>query len=342
MIGLETDLLDGLRFACRPDCGLCCYASPAVTGPERTALLQLTGEADWHGPAAAIPARPNGGACQYLRSCRCSVHAARPFPCAEFPIAVHLGPRAQATAVLSCPGLDPAALRAPAAGRAPLPSAGLDSELAAVGRALEDLDPRSRARAERDWARALREVGASDPLARQERATVLGDSGPLFLGDPVEPWLPTELDGLDHLPLFFDARYGRVALASSGPRVELLALRESGGVERRLASFDPPQQWPDLEPPAEALLQGYRAYLLARDGFVGSAVSRALEDGPTSLVEVLREDLAEVLGTVMVRAVWRERLDGRAGSTLSATAVAAGIAATDADYLDRPTAGAWL
>ncbi|MCI4354163.1 MAG: YkgJ family cysteine cluster protein, partial [Thermoplasmata archaeon] len=140
---LDTDLVAGFAFACRPDCGLCCYAAPSLREGELGALLAIlpsfTTDRDHPGQ---IPSRADGGACSMLVRNRCSVHAARPGPCAEFPLSSHLSDRIQVSVVLSCPGLRLDALRGPAVprdGAAPRIDTSLSSELEAVRRAVARL-----------------------------------------------------------------------------------------------------------------------------------------------------------------------------------------------------------
>ncbi|HTT15724.1 MAG TPA: YkgJ family cysteine cluster protein, partial [Thermoplasmata archaeon] len=105
---LDVALVQGFSFACRPDCGLCCFASPRISPGEQHALRVVAPQATFvgRGRDRYLSARPDGGACQFLANLRCGVHAQRPAPCREFPITVHLGERLQASVVLSCPGLD--------------------------------------------------------------------------------------------------------------------------------------------------------------------------------------------------------------------------------------------
>lgn len=339
---LDTSLLDGFRFACRPTCGLCCFASPHVPLEERAALLAAVPDALGAASGDHVPARAGGGACRLLSLSRCTAHAARPAPCREFPVSVHLGPRAQATLVLSCPGLDLTALAPARPDRSPAGPVGLETELAAARATLDRLDPRAERRARRGWREALDALGVEDPLALAERreaaatplnvsATALRDEG-----------LPDEADGLENLPLFHDDRFGTVAIAGSGAEVDLLVLRESGGVDRRLATYPRLERRPALDPSASEILEGYRAHLLARDGVVGAAALRALEAGPPGLSAALGLEVDAVLGATLARAAWRQQLEGRSGGSLEAAAVLAGIRATDADFLDRPTIGLWL
>ncbi len=343
-VPLDTRLLAGFRFACRPDCGLCCYTAPALREGDLAPLLAIAPSFRPEGRSPGfVPSHANGGACTFLATNRCSVHAARPGPCAEFPLSAHAGPRVQLTLVLSCPGVDLDPLADPersARGGPPDPSLG--SELAAVRRAVRSLDPADRNRAERSWARALRGLGldtASIETARSRLRTDLPMPRP---DDLAAVPVPEESEGLDRLPLFFDARYGRVALAGGDEGVELLALREGGGIERRLASFAYPDHLPRIGAEGDRLLRGYLAYVLERDGFVGAALDRTEARGEDGLIDRCREDLRELGAAVVSRAVYRTWLDGGSAEGLDADAIASGIRATDADYLDRATVGRWV
>ena len=339
---LDRSLLQGFSFACRPDCGLCCYASPVVTATEKARLIQLEPSLDWTEPRRAIPSRAGGGGCQYLRSNRCRVHEARPFPCAEFPIAVHLGPRAQATLVLSCPGLSampPSSGGTKREGRAPV---GLEAELRAVEQELGRLPVAEWRRAEGTWRRAARTVDASDPLLRTSRAAARRSNPGISAEAARDPTIPTEADGLDRLPMFFDERFGRVAIAASGEQVDLLVLRENGGIDRRLATFPRAVQPPSLTADAARRLAAYRDHLLERDAFVGAALRASEGEGTEAFTDQLASDLDTALGATVARGRLRSLLSGRTGGPLSERELVEGIAATDADYLDRPTVGRWL
>ncbi|HEV2231654.1 MAG TPA: YkgJ family cysteine cluster protein, partial [Thermoplasmata archaeon] len=135
-IELDVALLNGFTFDCRPDCGLCCFAGPAVTAAEAPRLIQLAdASAILEGPGGLghLREQGNGGGCLFLEEHRCRAHPVRPFPCRSFPISVHLGVRAQATLVLSCPGLAAPGLdRWARSGPGSQDPVGLAAELAAV------------------------------------------------------------------------------------------------------------------------------------------------------------------------------------------------------------------
>ncbi len=344
--GVDERLLLGFRFACRPDCGLCCYASPAVAPEERGALLQLkppplldAAEA----PFATIRQRGDGGACGLLRGARCRGHSVRPFPCRIFPVHAYLGERIQLSLVLSCPGLElDAWLRDPGS-RAP--PEGLESERRAVA---DDLaSPRSQgtiARARRDRAdlleRARRRTGFS-PLEDLRRRFL--ERPPLPGSRAAEPDGPAESDGLDGLPLYFDERRGVVALASVPGGTELLALRESGGVADRLGTYPDPTEVPPLEGAGRDSLARYLRYVVERDAVLDALLLEwVAHRPPLSLEEFLAEEVRHVGTLVLRRATVRARADGEPGGPLGAREVARGIRATDAEVLDRIVPGRLL
>lgn len=340
MRALDLSTLDGCAFACRPACGLCCFASPAIAAEEARRLVQILPSAERFLRSGHVLARGDGGACRLLDGARCRGHKARPFACVAYPLTVHLGERAQATAVLTCPGFswrydagERAAAEAPE---------GLDLELAAVRDALAELDEAQVARARRAWRRALAALGTLEPLATHERAEARQSLEDLGTVRPADDGLPSESDGLETLPLFHDAEFGVVALSGDGDRVDLLQLREGGGVAQRLATLALPESRPTLDDGGRRVLTGYRDLLLARDATVGAAALRAIDAGETTLVGALVEDVRATLGTALARAIARAQLHGLSGVTLDAAATLEGVRATDADALDRPTVGRWL
>ena len=345
-IALDLSLLEGFGFECRPDCGLCCFATPAVTPPERPALLQIQPSLQFeNGPAGIgfLPSRPNGGACVLLRDRRCTAHAARPFPCRTFPLSVHLGASAQATLVLSCPGLDLAsALRRTGAHRS-LPT-GLDAEIAAAREELAALPARTLEQARRGWDRALRGTGWVEPTtALAEVRESLARRLPTASDEDVESvGLPPSSGPLETLPMFFDAERGDVALGGLRGGAELVVLAEAGGVEEHLASYRTPARLPAASEGAQELLDAYLRFVLRRDAWVGAVLLEApgSEDEPSE--EQMARDLRLLAATVCVRGAWRQQLAGGDGGHLTADDVVAGIRATDAEWLDRPTAGRLL
>lgn len=255
---------------------------------------------------------------------------------------VHLGPRAQASVVLTCPGVGVEALASWVDGPPPAASwSGFESELAAVEHELAELSVRGKEDAERGWARACRRVGLAPTVeGLAELRAEVGDLPIEATDDSLELVdLPSEDDGLEHLPLFFDAAHGRVALSGLERGVELLAIAPEGGIARHLASYARPTRLPRLTGDGRALLRGYLRYVLDRDVFVGAALRAAMDDPEIPLLGHLAADLVDVEVAVLTRAVWRAQLSGLEAGELSAAEVAAGIRATDMDYLDRPTAG---
>jgi len=337
-----VELLRGFRFACRPDCGLCCYAAPRVEPQERARLLQIVPDAVFLGGGSDqyIAARSGGGACQFLEGHRCRVHAARPHPCREFPLTVHLGRRLQASLVLSCPGIDLAGLFRLSSPDARVDPAGLEAELSAVR---ERLGPET-ARRLSTTARRGRKVEKSlaaegrweDDLAVRQ---VLHDRVPLPKPSdfPVED-PPAASDGLDRLPLFFDRGNGPFGFARGLGGWEVVELAAAGGAEPR-GVFVPPERPPALEADAVRLLEGYLHYSLDRDAFL-AAVHVDMLDGDVGSVAEWTADALRALGAmVLTRAVVRGKLRGIERTALTAPDVEDGIRATDQDWLDRPTWG---
>ena len=333
-------LLEGFGFGCRPDCGLCCYAEPRIDPAERAHLLQIAPSARIAGTGRDrfVASNPNGGACQFLLSHRCVVHPARPHPCREFPITVHVGQRLQATIVLSCPGVSFARLRR-AGTPEPEPN-GLGAELASVR---QRLGAPTFARLEatrrrgRRIERALTEGGqwVPDEVVRAELRADLPRPG---VGDfPVED-PPEVAEGWERLPLFFDGRRAPLALAHKlgGWEVHEMA---PGGAGASLGVFPPPERPPQLDAPATDLLERYLRYVLERDGFLASVHLDALEAGEGSVREWAAVELAAVGAVVLARGAVRAKLHGEDATTLSADRVDDGIRATDMDWLDRPTWG---
>jgi Fe-S-cluster containining protein len=341
---LDVSLLGGIEFACRPDCGLCCYATPAVTTVERSALLQiepeatfLTGERD----AAYIAGRPGGGACQFLSHQRCSVHTARPFPCAVFPVIVHAGDRFQASAVLSCPGVSlswPAF--GPDGGRTRDHPRGLATEMRhAEERCRSSSGKQALATARRSGrrvARVLEQDGRWVPTAEVRQALRGRISLPQSSDFPVED-PPSLEEGEELLPLFFDARAGPLAIAGHAGGWQLVELREEGGVRAWLGVWPPPTRMPPLEEAAERLLRSYLGYWLERDALFGFVHAAMIEE-PSGDDVVARtvQELHWIGATVVARARIRASAAGRTSPTLTAPDIDHGIRATDADLLDRP------
>jgi Fe-S-cluster containining protein len=342
---IDTLLLQGFDFACRPGCGLCCYATPAASPAEQQRLLQLDPKVKFVGGSGGfrlVPARAEGGACRFLARERCTVHDARPFPCREYPLSIHIGARWQASLVLTCPGVTASDIsRWAGSGVPPGSATGIAAELEAVQREADSADAAVFQGAARRWHRALRSEGIEAAPAGLDRLrSEVADQGTFPRDNDLRGLeLPYASEGLALLPLFFDPRFGRVALGASGKGVELLQLRETGGTQEVLAQFPPPARLPRLAPEARTALEGYLAYVLRRDAFVGSV----LEDGGDApLADRLAGALRSVGIDTIARAVWRAQLAGGDGGHLRLAELWDGIRATDADLLDRPTVGAFL
>ncbi len=339
---LDLDLVDGFRFTCRPDCGLCCYAEPRVEPDEATRLLQIAPATSFrrHGRDRFLSSRPEGGACQFLVDGRCGVHAARPHPCREYPVTAHVGPRLQATVILSCPGIDLAPLRSGGVAGALRSTGGLAAEVASL---VERVDAGTTARQAaavrrgRKVERRLTEEGRwiDDDTVRAE----LGAAVPLPGADlfpPPEP--PARDEGLERLPFFFDQRPGPVAVARALGGWELLELAPKGGA-RSLGVLVPPERPPRLDASARRLLEGYLRYVLARDAFLASVHLEMLEGRDGSVRDWVESALLELGAEVLGRASVRAKLAGRDARELTEGDIERGIRATDQDWLDRPTWG---
>lgn len=338
---LDLSLLLGFRYACRPECGLCCYAQPRVDPEEQPTVLRIAPDARFvgHGSDRFLASYPDGGACRLLRSNRCAVHPARPHPCREFPLTVHVGGRLQATVVLTCPGVELDPLRVPRARREEPPQ-GFESELASIR-------ARTGNRGDARWEAALRRGRRVERALRAEgrwvedavvRDVVRRDPPrPSDREFPVEN--PPEVsDGMANLPLFFDGRRAPVALANRWGSWELLELSPTGG-GASLGVIPPPERCPELRPPAVALLDGYLDYVLERDAFLASVQLAALEAEDGTVADWARADLVELGAVVLARGSVRAKLAGRGNGPLTVEDVANGIRATDMDWLDRPTWG---
>lgn len=339
---LDLSLLRGFRFTCRPDCGLCCYAEPRVEPLERTGLLQIAPSARFRGRGGAefLAARSPGGACQFLTDHRCRVHAFRPHPCREYPVVVHVGRRLQASAVLSCPGVDLEALdlREPPFQRSP--PVGLDDEIAAVRSRIAPTTRRRLADATRRGRRIERE------LRRQGRWTDEEEVRIRFRKDPPRPGVgdfpveepPSREEGLERLPIFFDARPGPVAIAAALGGWELLELDPEGRVQL-LDLVVPPARPPELSEGAGERLAQYLRYWVERDAFLASAELEALEATEGSVLDWAEAGLRAIAATTVARAYVRAKLRGGTAERLSAEDLGDGIRAVDQDWLDRPTWG---
>ena len=343
---LDFGLIEGLAFACRPGCGLCCYGSPAISAAEHARLLTIAPELPTvpsGGNFRLIATRPNGGACALLRSERCSAHAVRPFPCREFPLLVHLGVRAQVSAVLSCPGIDlstiPPEEPGPRNGTRPV---GLDAEITAVR---EEFASRLAAvrsqRSARSMRAALRKAGVTSGDVTELQARVASRI-PEILRSGESPWLlPHRNAGLETAPMTYFPEIGRVAMLSRGNRGVLLSVAETGGVRAELGEFplDSPTR---VSGEAAPLLRRYLAYAARRDGLVAGLLMESRIHGVRELESALSREIAMISATVAQRGAILRRLAGAPGDELSVGAVEDGIRATDAELVDRETVGAVL
>lgn len=347
--GVDLSLLRGFRFTCRPGCGLCCFATPAVNEPERRRLIQLrpglalVRDGDWTG----IALQGDGGACALLEDRRCALHAARPSPCRLFPLHVHFGHRAQATVALHCPGVGvPAAwLEDPEAAPDVGPE-GLAAERAWLHERLPTAEVRrSRARAARDHARAVLASGPEADLDHERATRQRLSAAPPEPTDREFPLAvgPSEEDGLETLPIFHDERFGTLAIADADEELELLRLDPRGGVAERVGRFPRPLRPPRLDAPARRLLRSYLGLIAARDVWADGIRHAWLVDGrPGALAEAWATGLRADGALVLERAMLRARLRGRTGERLDLEELLEGIRAVDAELLDRPAIGAHL
>ncbi|MCI4345682.1 MAG: YkgJ family cysteine cluster protein [Thermoplasmata archaeon] len=346
-LSIDLQLLEGFEFACRPDCGLCCYAEPAATGAERARLLKIEPELPFRPESreySRIGARPDGGACALLTENRCRAHAARPHPCRAFPVHVHIGERVQASLVLSCPGVALGPLAGWQSGSPRPTPKGLDGELAAVreefeGSPVELLRSDATGRLARELRRRGVEPRELEGLRARARAQlpapepeILAEFAPPLSGGP-----------LDEEPIFWDARLGLVLLSSSEDGLYVASrAREAGGVSALLGEFPLPEASPRLTSPAQQLLDGYLAYLGERDHFLWSVLAEGAVAASRSFEEEYLGTLAAVKEELLARASVRARLLGETGEKLDAEELGRGIRAMDNDLLDRPTLGSIL
>lgn len=345
---LDLQLLEAHTFECLPGCGLCCYATPAASREELTALLQVETELPVL-PAAAgyglLEARGDGGACSLLADNRCRQHALAPFPCREYPLTVYLGRIVQASYILTCPGVH---VRSPH--RSP-PSSGpgvarreVTRELLAVEHELRQPTAQRRAAAaRRRVVRAMREAGISpeyQPLADTElvRRLKLGSLSADWF--PV-PELPDRDDGIANLPTWRDSTRGIVALADHPGGWELLALSPEGRTPRSLTVGPPVDRPPALDEPARERLREYLEYVLEREATIDFAL-QATEASGASVSEEVENEIAELAAVVSSRAWLLASLDRRDPEPLTADDVGRGIQASDAEFLDRPVFGDFL
>jgi Putative zinc- or iron-chelating domain len=343
---LDTALLSGVAYACRPDCGLCCYAEPLVTPTERAGLVQLVPGAPFvrRGRHEFLRSHPDGGACRLLEHHRCVAHPARPSPCREFPLTTHVGLRAQVTVVLTCPGVDLTFLTDYRGPDRAGPSTGFDEELAALrarvdGKLGRELEASQRRR--RRVVRALEADGRWEEDEEVRRRLRRELPVPLAEDFPVED-PPAQDDGLALLPLFFDGRDGPVAVAGSPGGWELVELRETGGVASSLGGAAPPDRRPALSDDATRALEGYLRYWLERDLLLGVVQLGMLEDRDGSVTERAAAELRGIGAVALSRAQVLASVRRGTSGPLSAGELLAGIRAADQDLLDRASWGSRL
>jgi Fe-S-cluster containining protein len=339
---LDLEPLRGFRYACRPGCGLCCYAEPRVLAHERARLLQIQPEAEFarRGPFEFLAAHPDGGACRLLGANRCRAHAARPQPCREFPVMVHVGSRLQATIVLSCPGVELDSLGSTGASP-PLAPDAFETELAAVrGR----LDSSVARRLEAAGRRRRRLAGILERQGRWEEETDVRERLGSLIPRPSDADFPAEDpprtdDGIENLPLFYDGRAAPVAISSGLGGWELHELSPSGGFARSLGVIPPPDRAPPVSSEGTKLLEGYLRYWLARDAFFGSLHLEMMDAIDGTVDEWALRELRAIGALTVARAAVRAKAGRGDAGPLSEADIASGIRATDQDLLDRASWG---
>ncbi|MCI4323977.1 MAG: YkgJ family cysteine cluster protein [Thermoplasmata archaeon] len=343
---IDESLLRGFAFTCRPECGLCCYATPAVDVDERRRLLTLDAATPFETEDGAwdqIGARPDGGACHFLTDAKCRAYGLRPFPCRTYPIHVHVGTRPQATLVLACPGLSLAPLDAWSARPAAGPPRGLEVELAAARTEYLSVPVNSwideGRRSERMLLKRLaRRGGAIEP--ELVRDSLRNSPLAIDLEGGVRLPPPGPETPISELPLFEDERLGIVVLrGNEEDEYELLKVRETGGAPESLGQFPAIEPVPSLDPAALRRLTGYLAYLLDRDAFLWSTYQELRTGAPEPLAAGLASLRDATANEVVVRASVRARLRGGDGIRLTVEDLDRGIRAMDGDLLDRPTMG---
>jgi Putative zinc- or iron-chelating domain len=340
---LDVALLEGFSFTCRPDCGLCCYAEPRVSAEERTQLIRIVPEVEIvrRGGGQFLAAHAGGGACRLLVDNRCRAHDARPAPCREYPLTVHVGARLQATVVLSCPGVDVAVLGRASATASRESGSGFAVELGALRGRIDhatmdrlDASRRRRSRIRRALAQEGRWEEEGDVRQQVGRELPLPTANDFPVADP-----PPVDEGLEALPLFFDGRRAPVAIAQGLGGWELLELRPEGGVRGSLGVLPAPERPPPLEAGAETMLRGYLRYWLARDALFGTVHLRMAHSTEGTVSEWIEEELRAIGAVVLARAEVRAKLRRGVVDRLSAADLVDGIRATDQDLLDRDTWG---
>ncbi|MGA8542504.1 MAG: YkgJ family cysteine cluster protein [Thermoplasmata archaeon] len=340
---LDIALLGGFGFACRPDCGLCCYAEPRVRASERKRLLEIAPEAEFVGTGSDvfIASRADGGACQFLEENRCRVHDARPHPCREFPLTAHVGTRVQVTVVLSCPGVDLSPLVHFHVRADETRGTEFASELAALR---ERVDSRTSRRLDASRRRRRKIAKELESSGRWEEETEVRDrlrgEIPLPTAEdfPVaDP--PSPDDGVELLPLFFDQRSAPVALAEGLGGWELHEISPVGGFARTLGVVPAPDRPAEMTSDAAALLRGYLSYWLERDAFFGAVHLRMIDSADGTVTEWAYDELRAIGALTLARAEVRAKFARGSVDRLDVADLANGIRATDQDLLDRDSWG---
>jgi len=344
-LAIDVSLLSGFGFTCRPDCGLCCFASPRLDPLDEQRLRAVAPDVrvEREDGERCIASRPEGGACQFLHELRCRVHSARPAPCREYPVSVHIGTRLQATLVLACPGLPLEPLRSDGIGRRSHPPSGLDTELQSVRSRLTTTVERRRREAERRRRKLVRLLDQQGRWVDEEEVRHrLRGRRLIPTREEYRPdGLPDVGDGLERLPMYFDQRAGPVVLAEAHAGWEALELSPLGG-GTSLGLAAPPDQPPTLEGDAASMLEGYLRYWLERDCFLAAVHLDMQSADEGNVEETALEELHAIASDVIARAAVRVQLRGRSGARLQSSDIELGIRATDQDWLDRPTWGSRL
>jgi Fe-S-cluster containining protein len=339
---IDRHLLDGVRFQCRPGCGLCCHGAPAVDPTEQAQLLQIRPSLEFEAADEGyqlLRTRAPGGACQLLVRSACTGYAARPFPCRVYPLVTHIGTRVQSIAVLGCPGVSEG--ESPGTTRPEV--SGLETERAAVERELARAPVaewiREHGRLERTLARKLDRDGRWEPVDRLREELLRPDArraptGPGLSapGPEAEP---------EELPIGFDEDHGVVLLRTSGAadRYEVLRARETGGEPEPLGTFEIPARLRPEDGPAAEALTAYRRRLVASDHFLWSTYLELREGAEGTLRERFEANLTEVVDEALRRGAVHALLHGASPEPLLPEHVRVGIRWTDSEVLDRPTLG---
>jgi Fe-S-cluster containining protein len=349
--GVDTRLVQGFRFSCQPQCGLCCYTSPRIR-PVEIRLLQaqnvpvtVIGKSSRGG---WIPARRAGGACECLRRSRCQIYAYRPRPCRQYPLNLFVGDRAQALLNLSCPGINLAPLHQ-AWSRAQIPPApprGLEAEFQVLWDRWEEFRTRGRRRGGGKPGGPRFRHGALNGLRRDVvdwvRCRVHQNLPEMSDADWPPEGPPPASERLENLPLFRDPGRG-VGGLRSGPRGwEGVLFRESGGIRGLLNPSKLPSYPPALSTGADRLLQGYLHYLVERDHTLWLLANEGFGGDGTTFANALRELLGVVTTEIVGRGWFLAKSGAGSRDPLGMETVATGIRAVDSDLLDIPTRGLLL